>query len=149
MISMEFSESISETLDILNHMDKVYMDEIPKKFIDFLENNKSNTYETNLNHSQKISEMKLKEKTKDILAIIYMKYWCSPEEKKDILDLFNENEKKYQEELREKYNPDDIFNKNEAQRITEEKHSVEKVNIAEYKESFFKRVIKKIKSFFS
>ena len=40
MNSLEFREGITETLDILNHMDKSYTDKIPKKFKDFLEKNK-------------------------------------------------------------------------------------------------------------
>ena len=35
MINVEFSEGISETLDILNHLDKVYIDKIPEEFIFF------------------------------------------------------------------------------------------------------------------
>ena len=30
MNSLEFSEGVTETLDILNHMDKSYTDKIPK-----------------------------------------------------------------------------------------------------------------------
>ena len=68
MSSLEFSEGITETLDILKHMDKSYTDKIPKKFKDFLEKNKSDSYTPHLDHSKKIKEMNLKEKTKDILA---------------------------------------------------------------------------------
>ena len=35
MNSLEFSEGVTETLDILNHMDKSYTDKIAKKFKDF------------------------------------------------------------------------------------------------------------------
>ena len=36
MVSVEFSDGISETLDILNHMEKTYIDKIPRKFLEFL-----------------------------------------------------------------------------------------------------------------
>ena len=40
MISSSLAEGISETLDILNHIDKSYVEKIPLKFIKFLEENK-------------------------------------------------------------------------------------------------------------
>ena len=111
MVSLELSEGISETIDILNHMDKNYIDKIPRKFIEFLNNNKSNNYIVDLDHSKKINEMNLKEETKDILATIYMNYWCDPQQKANYINLIKQNENKFQEELRKKYNPDDIFKK--------------------------------------
>ena len=90
-------------------MDKTYIDKIPKKFIEFLENNKSANYISNLNHSKKINEMNVKEKTKDILAIIYMMYWCNSEKKSNYAKLLKHNNDKHQQELREKYNPNDLF----------------------------------------
>ena len=112
MGSVEFNESISETLDILKHIEKSYIDKIPRKFIEFLEKNKSSKYISNLDHSKKLYEMNLKEKTKDILATIYIKYWCTPQQKTNYINLLNENEEKYQEELKAKYNVDNIFRKN-------------------------------------
>ena len=109
MINKEFSEAISEVLDILNHMEKIYIDKIPNKFKVFLEENKSQNYKSNLDHSKKLNEMELKRKTKGILSMIYLTYWCTSEEKAKYLNLLNENENKYQQEIRKKYNPDNIF----------------------------------------
>ena len=109
MVSVEFSEGITESLDILEHMDRAYIDKIPRKFMEFLENNKSTSYISNLDHSKKLNEMSLKEKTKDLLAILYLKYWCTEQEKSDFSNLLRENEIKYQDELKEKYNVDKIF----------------------------------------
>ena len=52
MVSTDFSEAITETLDILKHMDNVYIDKIPKKLMHFLENNRSKTYIFDLDHSK-------------------------------------------------------------------------------------------------
>jgi len=51
---------------------------------------------------------------------------------------------RYQEELREKYNPDDIFKKH----ILEENTIKDEACLVKYKESIFKRFIIKIKSIF-
>ncbi len=109
MIRVELSEGISETLDILNHIDKIYVNKIPENFKRFLEKNKSKTYIPKLDHSKKLNEMNLKESTKDILATIYIHYWADLKEKAEYNNMLAKNEKKYQEELRKKYNPDDLF----------------------------------------
>ena len=103
MKSRDFNEGITETLDILNHMDRKYVDKIPVKFMEFLEENKSTEYVSKLDHSKKLSELELKETTKNLLAIIYMKYWCDDDKKKEYRNILNANEIKYQEYLREKY----------------------------------------------
>lgn len=44
--------------------------------------------------------------------MICLNYWCDTPEKKQIfLKVIKENEIKYQEKLRQKYNPNDIFKK--------------------------------------
>lgn len=148
MVSVEFSEGISEILDILKHMEKAYTDKIPKKFKEFLEKNKSKTYVPHLDHSQKINEMNLKEKTKDILAVIYMNYWCTPEEKVEYVKILKENEKEYQAQLKEKYNVDNIF-KQHNQRNKIESNISEEISIIQYKESILKKFINRIKNFFN
>lgn len=145
MSSLEFSEGVTETLDILNHMDKSYIDKIPKKFKDFLEKNKSDSYIPHLDHSKKIKEMNLKEKTKDILATIYMNYWCNAEQKENYIKTLKQNEEKYQEELKEKYNPDNIFKNKTQKTIQQEQPVQENVDLVEVKESFFTKFIKKLK----
>ena len=145
MSSIEFSEGVTETLDILKHMDKSYTDKIPKKFKDFLEKNKSDSYIPHLDHSKKIKEMNLKEKTKDILATIYMNYWCNAEQKENYIKTLKQNEEKYQEELKEKYNPDNIFKNKTQKTIQQEQPVQENVDLVEVKESFFTKFIKKLK----
>ena len=112
MVSIDFREGISETIEILKNMEKVYVDKISNSFMNFLENNKFENYKSNIDYSKNLNEIKLKEKTKNILAVIYMNYWCTNEEKLEYQKLLIKNERKYQEKLREKYNPDNIFKNN-------------------------------------
>lgn len=148
MNSLEFSEGITETLDILNHMDKSYTDKIPKKFKDFLEKNKSDSYTPHLDHSKKIKEMNLKEKTKDILATIYMNYWCDAEQKENYIKKLTQNEEKYQEELREKYNPNNIFKNKNQTTIQQNQPVQDSIALVENKDSLFTKFIKKLKEIF-
>lgn len=144
MVSVEYSEAVTETLDILKHTRKEDVDKIPSKFMDYLKENASKTYKPELDHTKKIKDMQLKRKTKAILAIIYKKFWCDSEKKKEFDNTLKNNEIEYQEELREKYNLDNLF-KNKVSQIETVDNSVAMV---EYKESIFKRFINKIKSIF-
>ena len=150
MINIGFSEGISETLDILNHLDKIYVEKIPKKFMEFLESNKASNYVSNLDHSKKLNEMNLNEQTKSILAAIYMNYWCDTQQKAEYSELLKRNEVKYRRGLKGNYNPSDSYLKNPQMQHTTnivEKESASNVNMVKYKESVFKKFIKKMTSF--
>jgi len=141
MISVEYSEAIVEVLDILDNSDETILKKIPNKLIEFWENNKSTTYIPELDHSKPLNEMNLKEKTKDIITMIYINYLCTENEKEITRTIIKENEENYQAMLREKYNPDNIFkNKNKLE--------TETLAVVEYKESIFRKIIKSIKRFF-
>ena len=111
MISVNLSEGITETLEILKHMDESYTEKIPYKFRLFLENNKSKTYKPNFEYTNNLNEMNLKKKTKDLLGLIYLKYWCTPEEKSTYSKRLKENEKMYRTKLNEKYDVNNLFKK--------------------------------------
>lgn len=144
MVNQVYAEAISETLDILEHTRKEDVDKISPKFMEYLRNNASPNYISSLDHSKKIADMDLKEKTKVILAIIYRKFWCNEEQKLEFDKKIKNNELIYQKELREKYNPDNIF----KEKVVKENNDIkENLSIIEYRESFFIRFIKKIRSF--
>ena len=70
--------------------------------------------------------------------MLKLNYWCTNEkEKEGLLNLLNENEKKYQEELRKKYNPNNLFKDKESKRVI---YTNEELSIVKYKESIFKRI---------
>ena len=143
MVSTEYSEAAVEVLDILKHTRESDVEKIPKKFIKFLEENSSKTYNPNLDHTKAIKEMGLKQKTQDILGVIYLKYWADEQGKEKFRAKIMENDRKHQEELREKYNADNLF----KQKTKEEIKSVEEMQLQVVgKETFIQKIINKIKS---
>lgn len=151
MISTEYSEAIVEVLDILQYSDDYIVGKIPKKLIEFWERNKSTTYKPNLDHSKPINEMNLKDKTKSLITMIYLNYLCDETQKKNTQLILKNNEEKYQKELREKYNPDNIFNRNQGinKEIEGDTETKENIQMIEYKESIFRKIINKILKFFN
>jgi beta-glucosidase-like glycosyl hydrolase len=154
MFSNEYGEAAVEVLDILDNTNKTDVDKIPSNFIKFLVDNASEDYKVNLDHSKLISEMNLKEKTKEILGVIYINWWCDKKDKENYTKQIKELEIKRQEEIKEKYNPNKIFeSKNKVQEYTNatkvDTVQNETVTMIEYKESIFKKIWNKILSFFN
>ena len=63
MVSLEYSQAAVEVLDILEHTRREDVNKIPKAFIEFLKKNSSKTYNSKLDYTKQISDMKLKPKT--------------------------------------------------------------------------------------
>ena len=76
-----------------------------------------------------------------LLTILDINYWCETEEEKQlILNKLEDNDRIKEEELRERYNPDNIFKNKVNENINSES-----VALIEYKErSIIKRVFDKI-----
>ena len=133
---------------ILSFMEVKYVEKIPKKMRELFENEKLQNYEPRINPQIPLEEQNLQKKTYAILAMLNLNYWCDDEnEKQELIKLYAENDRKKEEELKEKYNPDNIFKKKEIENIPniEEKNTA----LVEYKESnFFKKIISKIMNLF-
>ena len=109
MLSEKYSEAAAEVLDILEHMEKEDYDKIPSKFIFMLEENAAKDYVCELDYTKRLMDMNLRQETKSLLGVMYRNYWCPEDKIQEFEDKLSENEKKFQEELREKYNSDNIF----------------------------------------
>jgi hypothetical protein len=151
MISNEFAEASAELNMLFQYVPNEYIEKIPRRLRDFFIKVESKTYQPTINPNQTLEEQNIKEKTKDLIAIIYRNYWCNEEERKELDQKIIENDKKYEEELSKKYNPDNLFNKNkniEQEEIYSEKEVSQNIAMVEYKESIFKRIINKIRRIF-
>lgn len=151
MFNEEYGEAAVEVLDILDNTKKEDVNKIPKSFIKFLVDNASLEYKVNLDHSKPMNELKIKDKTKELLGYIYIKWWCNDKEKENYMKKIKELEIKNEKEKKEKYNPDKIFeNKKKTDDIVEEntQNANEKVWVVKYKESIFAKIKNKILNFF-
>lgn len=145
VISQEYSKAVVEILEILKKLPSREVNKIPKKLLDFFSEVAAENYNPQLDFSQGLNKIELMEKTKDILAMLYRNYWCSQEEKKEYDILINENEKRYQEELSQRYSVENLFN----QRSKKKKENTEKnLPIVIEKEKFYKKVLDFIKKLF-
>ena len=138
------NKAYSEVYSILNLMDNYYVEKIPMQLREIIKNERQEDYEPEIKTDVPLDEQKLQNKTFSILAMLNLNYWCeSEEEKQELIKLYAGNDEKKEAEIREKYNPDNIFNNNASAN-----NSNENTAMVEYKESFIKKIIDKIKNFF-
>lgn len=72
MSTQEYSEAAVEVLDILDHTNKKDVQKIPSSFIKFLVNIASTSYKVNFDHLKSMEELRLSDKTQEILGYIYI-----------------------------------------------------------------------------
>ena len=112
-------KAYAEVDEILSFMEDVYIDKIPKKLRELFKNERLEDYKPNIDPKIPLDEQKLQKKTFSILAMLNLNYWCEDEkEKQDLIAIYAENDRK-KEELREKYNPDNLFKKKETEQMRE------------------------------
>lgn len=132
--------AFSEVSDILKHLDNDLFKKIPESFVDLIEKNKKQGYKVNIDYSKDINEQITKE-SKVILGLIYRDFTCDDLEREKLLKQEDEDIKKEEKRLQEKYNVDKIFeNKKAKEEIHEDKMIVVK------KENKIKEIFNKVKS---
>ena len=149
MVNVRLSEAITEILEKLKKVDNDLIEKLPQKFKDFLQENKSETYNPEFDCMKDLKDLKLKEETKNLLGIMYMNYWSEPEERKEYVKLLNENQIKYNLEIEQKYNPDNLFKKKMSNKsVSVEEKITKDVQLIKYNESLFRKIWNKILSIF-
>ena len=136
----EINDVCKEVLTILAYFNENLIEQIPNKTLQ-----KLNEFAANSNMSfyidieKDLNEQKISEESKDFIALLYYSYIANEEEKKELSRKWNENEHNFQNELYQKFNPDDIFKRENNMQQDTKTMFPENNNTAliEYKESFF------------
>lgn len=137
-------KAYSEVITILSEMEEEYIQKIPQKVFKTLENNTLDGYEPIIEISRPLTEQNLNQKTFDLLACIYLNYWCENEEEKQrLLKIYSENEKKEKENFEIKFLEN---SKKEFDKVETEKNEKQILVIEE--KNWFKKVIRKVYMFF-
>lgn len=118
-------------------------EKIPSKLKQYFKAEKDKETTKKLSMDIPIEEQNLQEETWNLIAMVYLKYLCEDEkEKKELEQIYDENEKKYREEMKEKYNPEKIFKEREKQQV------IQNLPIKVQKESIIQKIIKFINKLF-
>ena len=137
----------SEVYQVLNVLGDEYIRRLPKSLYNMLEEKRDTTYNPKYTDEITLDLQNINNESLNILALLQFNYWCdSYEEKLELQNILEENEKIHEENLRKKYNSENLF-KNKKNVYTKE--AIENnMAIVEYKENIFRKFINKIKNIF-
>ena len=137
--SQEINDVAKETIYVLKNFNPTFTSKISKRILKDLEElAKTSKKEVKIDKTKSLKDQNILPETKDMIALLYYNYIALPEEKKEIIQKWNENESRYQERLRRKYNLDNVFKKEN----TKENNNT---SMIEYKKNIFQRIFEKIK----
>lgn len=141
-MNIKTKEIYSEVYQVLNLLGNEYINKLPTSLLNMLREKRDIGYTPEYTEDIPLSKQNIQKETLGIIALLYLNYWCENEKEKDELkQTLKYNEDKYQLELRNKYNPEDIFRKYNQKNIIEKQSGM-----IEYKENLFKKIIRKVKS---
>ena len=148
----EYKEALSEVNIVLENTEDEIVKKIPNNFIKFIKENQDKNYKIELEYGKSLIEQNLKKETREILALIYRDYICTPEERKELIKQEQEEKIRIEKEKEEKYNID--FNAiAENRRKNNIIEKLENTNnsmslIEKEEEKWYKKIIYKILKFF-
>ena len=116
-ISTKDAFAFAELLEILSYMEEDDVNKLPQKLMDIFKENADKEYQNHIDIDIPLEEQNISEDTTALLGMLAVNYWCSTEEEKQML--LEAYEKAYQESLREKYNPEAIFDNTKTISTTE------------------------------
>jgi len=139
------AKEYNEVIEILNHIPKDDFKKIPEDLINMFKFNMDMEYEFKYDTKKTLNEQNVSKEAKTIIAILFRDYWATEKQKEKILTKEKYDKQIMEEEIREKYNPDDIFKKK-----AEENSAVNQseTNLIKYEENIFKKLINFIKRIF-
>ena len=141
----------SEVYAILNMLGKEYIDKLPNDIYNIIKEEKSTEYNPVYETTVALDKQDVKKETISIIAFLHLKYWCNEEEKIKLRELFDENEDKYQEELKQQ---EEQEAEQEDEEIQDDNNEIEIgkefLSMIVYKEeNFAQRIFNKIRKLFS
>ena len=148
MINEKYGVAYSEILEILKYIPIEDYNKIPKTKIELFETNANNEYTFNYDPSKTLEEQNVSNITKGIIILLFRDYWATGVQRNKIIAKQNYDRMKLEEKKKEKYNPDNIFNKKQGviNDIVEE-HNVKEENMAivKYKkQKWYQKIFDKI-----
>lgn len=149
-MKQEYKEAFTEVNEIIKMMPIELVNKIPSKFREMIVEEKDKNYIPDI--KEPIEKCKLKNETIIILGLIYRDFLCSPDERKKLQEKdareLQEVEKAIEEEIREKYNPDDIFKNRNKIVLQEEQTSEETRMTIVQEEKWYQKIFNLIKGLF-
>lgn len=145
MTNVELKNTLFEVSVILKNIDKNLSNKIPERLKEYIETNKSLSHNFMYDYDKSLSEQRMLKTTEKYLTMLFLRYWCTNEEKTKVLDAMKRNEEKYQKEIKEKCNSNNLFKKSTIENVKKEVALVEVKEEKWYQKilTFFRKLFRK------
>ena len=147
MLETKYANAYTEVCEILNYLNKDEYNKIPQEIIDVFEDNKNIDYLYEIDLDKDLTEQQISKEAKAILLNIFRDYLATSDQNtkikewlaKDRMFLERQKQQKYSKDVFEKYSNSNTNNSMADNSLLADIKS----------QSFFKRIIDKIKKFFN
>lgn len=148
-MTSEFSQSLKEVYEIIKLSDIEVRNKIPYKFKRFIYKNMDNTYDAKIDINKSLTEQEgISETTRSILALIYRDYLVDSKQSEELKKEELKIAIKVEEKKREKFDTRELFQKINIEEAHNQdiNNKNENMMLVEIKESFFKKILSKLKT---
>lgn len=146
MVTNEYKIAYSEVLEILKYISTEEFNKIPNDMIEMFKENAMTSNNFIYDPNKTLQEQNVSELSRYIIAILFRDYWATENQRQRILAKQKYERQKRKEEM---YSYDNIFKKNNNDNISKQiEESSTEIQMVEYKEPVFKRIINKLLKFF-
>lgn len=138
-ISLNKKRAFSEVDAFLSTLGKSYINKIPKDILDVIKSEKDESYKVKIDPDISIESQDFSREAISIILWLNLEFFCNDEQKELLEKIYNNNQKLYEKEQKEKYSVENIFPKND-----EKNNSL----VKKEKQNLFKRILKYINNLF-
>ena len=151
MVDEKYGVAYSEILEILKYIPIEDYNKIPKDKIEIFETYANKEYTFEYDPNKTLKEQNVSNITKEIIILLFRDCWATEVQRNKIIAKQNYDRMKLEEKKKEKYNLDNILNKNQVINKITEKHSIEEENMdmVKYKQlKWYNQIFDKILNIF-
>lgn len=121
VITREDIIAYAEVDYIIHHMNEKYINKLPETLLKFFRELKDPEHYVYVDPHKPLQTQGLRRYTLEIIALLHLKFWCENEErKKELYDLMLKNQTKLEEQMKEKFSIDKLFDNNSVKVVNEE-----------------------------
>ena len=109
MVQDNFKITCSEVCIFLKLLGKDYIEKLPNKLYEFFEQEKDINYTLNINMDKSFKEQFKSKDTLLYISYLNLMYWTTEEQKKALIKIYKQNDKKFFKSLSQNNNFPNIF----------------------------------------
>lgn len=145
MVDIQYANAYTEVLEILKNISQEDYNKVPKEKINLFEQNANKEYIFDYDSNKTLEEQNVSKTARAIIAILFRDYWATDEQRNKIKAFQKNKRHQIEEENKQKY---EVFkNKTNIANIKEIEQA-ENMQLVEYKENIFKRILVFFKKMF-